>query len=241
MSDLHMAGLKVHVNTSVLTKPDEIAAAIVLLHGFGAPGTDLVALGDILNVPKGTGLFFPEGPLDLGSQIGAGYVGARAWWPIDMVRLQVAMFAGQVQKAAKELASGIETARSQVVALLDELQSKFSLEPEQIVLGGFSQGAVVCLDVALNNHRSFAGLLIMSGTMVNPESIAELARLKVGTRVLLSHGQSDPMLPYSIAEELRDQLIAAQWELTWVPFPGGHEIPIDVLKAASIVVPEWLR
>ncbi len=103
MSELRLAGLKVHLNDSALTKSGEMAAAVVLLHGFGAPGTDLVALGDVLNVPKDTAIFFPEGPIDLGAEMGSGYSGARAWWPIDMAKLQVAMMTGQFQTAAKDL------------------------------------------------------------------------------------------------------------------------------------------
>jgi len=46
----------------------------------------------------------------------------------------------------------------------------------------------------------------------------------------MSHGQSDPLLPFRIAEDLRDQLRAASADLTWVPFAGGHEIPWPVLE-----------
>jgi phospholipase/carboxylesterase len=241
MSELRLAGLKVHLNDSALSKPGEMTAAVVLLHGFGAPGTDLVALGDVLDVPKGTAIFFPEGPIDLGVEIGSEYSGARAWWPIDMVQLQVAMMTGHFQKAAKGLAVGIEVARPQVLALLQELQSRFGLASDRIVLGGFSQGAVACLDVTLSVQHRFAGLLLMSGTTVSPESIEELARQKIGMRALVSHGRSDPMLPFGLAEALRDQLRAAEWEVTWVPFAGGHGIPIDVLKAVSTLLPKWLQ
>jgi len=241
MSELRLAGLKVHLNDSALSKPGEMAAAIVLLHGFGAPGTDLVALGDDLNIPADTAIFFPEGPIDLGVEMGREYMGARAWWPVDMGQLQVAMMTGQFRKAAQGLAVGIEVVRPQVLAFLAELQSRFGLASNRIVLGGFSQGAVACLDVVLSVRHRFAGLLLMSGTTVNPESIEELARTKAGMRALLSHGRSDPMLPFELAEALRDQLKAADWEVTWVPFPGGHGIPIDVLKAASALLPEWLR
>jgi phospholipase/carboxylesterase len=240
MSDLRLAGLKVHSNTSAISKSGGMTAAVVLLHGFGAPGTDLVSLADVLNVPEGTGLFFPEGPLDLGVQMGAGYAGGRAWWPIDMVQLQVAMFTGQIHAAAKGLASGLESARSQIAELLAELQSKFGLKPERIVLGGFSQGAVACLDLALASSSRFAGLILMSGTMVDPDSIEQLAPLKVGTRALLSHGRSDPMLPYSVAESLRDKLVAAEWDITWTSFPGGHGIPTEVVKSVSTALPRWL-
>lgn len=131
MPELNLAGLRVHLRTSTRSKHDNITAAVVMLHGFGAPGTDLVSLADVLDVPLGTGLFFPEGPLD----VGAGTSSARAWWPIDMAQLQLAMIAGQAHLAAKGLANGLETARSQVQGLLDELQTRFDLKPERIVLG----------------------------------------------------------------------------------------------------------
>ena len=240
MANLKLAGLNVHLNTTAVAESVTMDSAVVLLHGFGAPGTDLVSIGDVLDVPPGTGLFFPEGPLDLASY-GAGYSGSRAWWPIDMVRLQVAMMTGQVKNAAAGLAEGLEQARRQLLQLLDELQSQFAIQSKRIVLGGFSQGAVACLDAVLNDSRAFAGLLLMSGTMVSPETVASLGPRRPKMRVLQSHGQSDPMLPYSVAEALRDQLIASGWDLTWVPFPGGHGIPIEVLRAVSSVLPDWLR
>jgi len=46
----------------------------------------------------------------------------------------------------------------------------------------------------------------------------------------MSHGQSDPVLPFRVAEDLRDKLRAASANLTWVPFAGGHEIPWPVLS-----------
>jgi len=240
MPVLQIAGLKVHLNSSSISSTGEMKAAVVLLHGFGAPGTDLVSLANSLNVPEGTGFFFPEGPLDLGAQLGAGYGGARAWWPIDMAKLQAAQFAGKVHTAARGLANGLEIARPMIVGLLDELKVKFGVASERIILGGFSQGAVACLDIAVHESRSLAGLLLMSGTMVDPEAIAQLAPRRAGLPAVMSHGRSDPILPYAVAETLQKQLVAANWKLTWVPFSGGHGIPVEVLKAASTEMSRWL-
>jgi phospholipase/carboxylesterase len=241
MADLKLAGLRVHLNRSALSQSTSMKAAVVLLHGFGAPGTDLVSIGDVISVPEGTGIFFPEGPLDLGQLLGPAYSAARAWWPIDMVQLQVAMMTGQVARAAQGIAAGLEDASHQVRRLLDEIQSEFGLDSRRIVIGGFSQGAVACLDVALRDSRDLAGLLLMSGTMVSEETVSMLAPRRAGMRVLLSHGQSDPILPYSLAEALRDQLNNAGWQLSWVPFLGGHGIPLDVVRAVSTLLPEWLK
>jgi len=240
MTELELAGLKVHLNKSALADSGSMKAAVVLLHGFGAPGTDLLSLADVLPVPEGTGLFFPEGPLDLGQVLGRSYSGARAWWPIDMVQLQVAMMTGQVARAAEGLANGLERARDQVIILLNELQERFGIDSNRIVLGGFSQGAVASLDVALRDSRKLAGLLLMSGTMTNPDAVAELAAERVNLPIMLSHGRSDPVLPYSVAEALRDKLINAGCQVTWVPFDGGHGIPRDVQLAAATLLPKWL-
>jgi phospholipase/carboxylesterase len=241
MSELKLAGLKVHLNRSSLSPSKPMQAAVVLLHGFGAPGTDLVSLGDVISVPEGTGMFFPEGPLDLGQQLGPGYGAARAWWPIDTVQLQVAMMTGQADRAAQGLTNGLEHARILVQRLLDDLESEFALHSRRIVLGGFSQGAVACLDVALRDTRELAGLLLLSGTMASPVAVSTLAPSRAGLPVLLSHGQSDPVLPYSIAEALRDQLNKAGWKVSWISFPGGHGIPLEVLRKASALIPEWLK
>ena len=241
MTDLKLAGLRVHLNRSALSQSTSMKAAVVLLHGFGAPGTDLVSIGDVISVPEGTGIFFPEGPLDLGQLLGPAYSAARAWWPIDMAQLQVAMMTGQVARAAQGIAAGLEDASHQVRRLLDEIQSEFGLDSRRIVIGGFSQGAVACLDVALRDSRDLAGLLLMSGTMASEEAVSTLAPRRAGMRVLLSHGKSDPILPYSLAEALRDQLNNAGWQLSWVPFPGGHGIPFDVVRAVSTLLPEWLK
>ena len=54
-----------------------------------------------------------------------------------------------------------------------------------------------------------------------------------GVPVMQSHGKHDTLLPFSIAELLRDRLLAAGAVVDWQPFSGGHEIPPPVLAAAA--------
>ena len=58
--------------------------AVVLLHGFGAPGEDLVPLARMLDAPPGTRFVFPVGPIELGLPFSE----ARAWWMIDISRFE---------------------------------------------------------------------------------------------------------------------------------------------------------
>src|SRR5260221_4639921 len=65
--------------------------AILLCHGFGAPGADLVPLARVIDAGRDVRWFFPEAPIDLGLEM----MGGRAWWEIDLVRMQTAIARGQ--------------------------------------------------------------------------------------------------------------------------------------------------
>jgi phospholipase/carboxylesterase len=101
------------------------------------------------------------------------------------------------------------------------------------VLGGFSQGAMLSLDVALRTSRPLAGLVLMSSTLIAAGEWTPLFPTRRGLSVLESHGRDDPLLPFALAELLRDLLRHAGLEITWVPFRGGHAIPDVVLDALS--------
>src|SRR5512140_3806493 len=125
MHEVTLADLRVHSSGIPANGAAPPKACVVLLHGYGAPGTDLLTLADSLRVPPGTAFLFPEGPIDLAAQFGPGYEQARAWWPIDMVRMQVAMMTGTAENALSHMSSGVEEASGHCVRLLDEIESKF--------------------------------------------------------------------------------------------------------------------
>lgn len=197
---------------------------VVLLHGFGAPGDDLASLWRVLSAPQGTRFAFPEAPMEL-----PGYGGGRAWWMIDLVELQTALQQGKVRDRTQEVPPGLAEARAGVVAMLDELEA--ALSPSHVVLGGFSQGAMLSCDVALRTARKLAALVLLSGTFLAEAEWRPLMEKREGLPAFLSHGRADPMLPYAQSERLRDALVEAGLPVTWVPFGGGHEIPPGVLDA----------
>lgn len=203
--------------TTRIAGPADAAVTVVLLHGFGAPGDDLVDLAGAL---PGARCVFPEAPLAL-----AGIYGdARAWWLLDLASLD------RPRDRRGELPDGLAAARAQVSALLDALAAP------RLVLGGFSQGAMLALDVALHRDRPPDALALLSGTLIaEAEWQPRLQRL-AGVPVLQAHGEHDPLLPFAVAEELRDRLQAAGARVTWHPFAGGHEVPPDVVAALAALV-----
>lgn len=194
---------------------------VVLLHGFGAPGTDLVGLWRVLDVPRGTRFVFPAAPLELAGPYAMG--DARAWWMIDMVALDRMMREGRQRDLSSAMPEGIEEARAAVISLLDAVEE--TMKPSSLLLGGFSQGAMLSLDVALHDPRALAGLALFSGTLLGESVWVPKMGSRTGLPVVQSHGAFDPLLPFALAESLRDHMSAAGLEVDFVPFRGAHEIP----------------
>jgi phospholipase/carboxylesterase len=218
-----LGGLKCRVIPESGGKPLAVA---VLSHGFGAPGDDLVPLYDELVALKPAlkrcRFIFPEGPLQLDSV-------ARAWWLIDtetVMRLQ-----GSDPSALREFRRveppGMAKARAMMLKLVDEASAQTDAP---IFVGGFSQGGMISTDVALRMEQRPLGLGIMSGTLLIEDVWRAKAKARAGLKVLQSHGRQDPLLAFMTAEWLRDLMIEAGLEVDFVPFDGGHTIPMNVLE-----------
>jgi len=201
--------------------------AVVLLHGWGAPGDDLVPLGQEIDEPAGTRFIFPEAPLSLPTGFGPLSASGRAWWMLDIQKRQREIAAGRARDLSRDVPNGLDEAREKVIALLDEVEQK--LGTKQIVLSGFSQGAMLACDTALRSTRPLAGVILLSGTLLAADEWTPLMPKRKGLKLFQSHGNADPLLPFSTAEQLRDLLTQAGLSVDWVGFRGGHEIPGLVL------------
>jgi phospholipase/carboxylesterase len=222
---LEIAGL----TTWIVDRPDA-SVTCVLLHGFGAPGDDLISLADeiVHESDAPVRLVFPAAPLSLGGMYGD----SRAWWMLDLARLNDELRRGVPRDRRDEIPEGFVEARDRVMQLVDQLAERFAIAPDRLVLGGFSQGAMVSLDVALHRAVPPAGLILMSGTLIAEAAWQpRMARL-AGVPVMMSHGRDDVVLPFQVAEILRDRLVAAGAAVDWRPFSGGQGIPPVVIQGA---------
>ena len=220
-----IAGLTTHI-----VGPADATATVVLLHGFGAPGDDLVALARYVGAPTAR-FVFPAAPLELD-----GMFDGRAWWLLDLVKLEQELRAGTPRDRRGEVPDGLPAAREHVMRFVDQLVARYAIDERTLILGGFSQGAMVAVDVALHRAKPPAGLVVMSGTLVAERDWAPRWKQLAGVPDVMSHGRHDMLLPFSAAEALRDQLRAAGARVDWHPFLGGHEIPAPVLEAVGKLV-----
>jgi phospholipase/carboxylesterase len=226
MHEAQIGGLRTLVTGGTDGKGGGNGPLVLLLHGFGAPGDDLMSLADVLNVPTGTRFVCPEGPLSLSF----GPRDARAWWLIDMARIAADQAAGRIRDLSNEVPKGLAPVRATMLVFLKEVERQFNADPHRTVLGGFSQGAMLSCDVVFHTDRPYAGLVQLSGNLLAQSVSGPLMSKRKGLPVFQSHGVQDEILPYVGAERLRDTLTHAGLLVEWHSFRGGHEIPRSVLQ-----------
>jgi phospholipase/carboxylesterase len=144
--------------------------------------------------------------------------------------------AGRPIDFAAEEPPGMNEARARFLAFLEAATPALAIDPKRMILGGFSQGSMVALDAFLRGGVRPAGLVVMSGTLVNEASWSPHSAALKDLPVVQTHGTLDELLPFDGAERLRDRLTAAGAKLTWVQFRGGHEIPPAALEAVARLV-----
>lgn len=200
---------------------------VVLCHGYGAPGTDLVPIaGEVFalepKLSERVRFIFPAAPhaLDM-----VGLFGGRAWWDIDMDRLVTASEQGLLHELTGETPDGIAEARGALRGAIDAAVDQTELPISRLVLGGFSQGAILATDLTLRLDESPAALCIFSGMLISRSDWQEFAPRHAGLKVFQSHGRQDPILRYEGATPLKDLLETAGLSVEFVPFNGPHTIP----------------
>ncbi len=219
--------------------PEALPERVVLMcHGFGASGEDLVPLApELVRLdPAGlarTRFVFPAAPLDLAQ---FGIPGGRAWWPIDMMKLQRASQTGEFRDLRREVPSAMPQVRELLSETVDVLKKETGLGIDRFVLGGFSQGSMATTDLMLHLDTKPGGQIVFSGTLLCEDAWRSRAKGLAGLRIMQSHGTMDNILPFSLAEELRDLFRDGGAEVDWVPFRNGHTIPGEAMRAAAKLI-----
>ena len=232
----HWGGLQTQVLEP--SHAGDILGNVVLCHGYGASGTDLVPLTPAFlqcapSLQNRVRFIYPAAPLDLEDQ---GIPGGRAWWNIDLMRLQQTIAAGRGRELLDQSPSTLPDVREQFFRFLHECASETGIPLSRTLIGGFSQGSMLTTDAALHLPAPPAGLIVLSGMLMNQAVWQNQSQQRSGLSVFQSHGRYDPLLPYEFALSLRDLLQAAGNSVEFHEFPGAHEIPYEIVEAAASFV-----
>ncbi len=215
---------------------------VVLCHGYGAPGHDLAGIGpewiSLLGDAAASFRFvFPAAPLSLAA---LGMMDGRAWWPINMEAFAQAVMAQAFDELHDQEPPGVSEARDLLVGAIKEIKSEFGGDAVPMVLGGFSQGAMLAMDTSLRGDIDPPPLLILFSATVICESKwrANLSSRLADTHVYQSHGMIDPVLPYSSAERLRELIDEAGVDAEFHPFMGPHTIDAESIARTAMLLKE---
>ncbi|MEZ5844530.1 MAG: dienelactone hydrolase family protein [Hyphomicrobiaceae bacterium] len=182
-----------------LAQSGRTTSVVVLLHGYGADGHDLIGLADAWRAALPDTLFLaPDAPERI-----SGYLGGRQWFPLD-------------RRDAGELRGGVLAARPLVDRYLDGVLDETGVEPDRLALFGFSQGAMMALHVGLRRAAAPAAILAYSGRLAAPELLT--AEIACRPPVLLVHGMEDGIISVDALAEARESLRRAGVPVT------GHTI-----------------
>lgn len=206
--------------------PDPNALIVVCLHGYGADMRDLAPLAAELETRRPLAWIFPDAHETLDW-------GGRAWFPIDVAAFEEAQRTGNARDHSLAEPPGLEWAREELQRFIQGLGVPW----EKIVLMGFSQGAMLAVDLAARAESMPAGVAILSGTLVDKKKLAELAPRMKGMPFFQSHGSVDPILDFAQARALEKILTEAGWKGQLRRFEGGHAIPGEILEALAA----WLE
>lgn len=216
--------------TQALTGPVKPAksgnrkAVVVLLHGYGADGNDLIGLADPLEDHLPDVEFRAPNAPERSAMNPMGY----QWFPIPHMDGST-----ETQRDA-----GMAASIDLINAYIDGIEAE-GVPASKIALVGFSQGTMMSLHVAPRREKQLACVVGYSGRLLAPERLP--AEIRTRPPVLLAHGTADPVVPFSSMEEARQGLEAAGIEAATLGCPGvPHSISPDGLVAALRLLKTWL-
>jgi phospholipase/carboxylesterase len=191
---------------------------VVLCHGIGADGFDLIDLAPTWARALPEAVFVaPHAPFpcDMGPT-------GRQWWSV-------------ADRTPSVMAAGARGADALLAPFLDGELARVGLPQDAYAVMGFSQGAMIALFSGLRRKVAPRAILAFSGALLAPESLA--AELTHQPPVLLVHGEADEVVPVSRSRDAEAVLraLGVPVEATYVP-GLGHGIDETGLSLGALTL-----
>ena len=187
---------------------------VILLHGYGSAGDDLVPLAESLALRVPATFVLPASPLPF-----HGDLRGRVWF----------------DQHDADASDQIRRARMRIDALIESLETNDHVPSAHVIVGGFSRGAILSIEMALAGRHRVGGIAVLSGRALGhpASSYTRLAHLPIFS----SHGTADPLVPFARGEMFATRAREAGADVELETFDGRHEIPARIEDALA----RWLR
>ncbi len=194
---------------TISAETDSPEGLIVFLHGWGANAEDLASLTPLLRLPQYQ-FIFPDAPFPH-PQVPLG----RAWYSLETQEY-----------------TGLDESRKTLQDWLTSLEATTGIPPSRTILGGFSQGGAMTMDVG--QMLGLAGLIVLSGYLHFSPEPTETSL----PPMLIVHGRLDRVVPLSAALKARDRFQQLGADIQYHEFEMAHEIRPEVLTLIRSFVVE---
>jgi len=196
----------------------EPAPLLLLLHGYGSNENDLIELAPYLD-PR----FFiisVRAPETLGPNM-------YAWFPLEF-------YQGGIKVNFQEAQSALEILHHFFL----EAKKKYPINPNQIFLMGFSQGAVMSYMMSLLYPDEISGTVAMSGRVPPKEFFTQIdGKILNNFPIFACHGLYDEVISIQAGRECKEVLEKLPINLTFKEYPMGHQVTLESLQDIS----NWLK
>ncbi len=204
------------LNTTII-KPDnneEIKNAIILLHGYGGDGKDISVL--TLNWKrflKNTVFLCPDAQ-EVCKINPSGF----QWFDLS-------------SDDPEKILIESKKAENKIKEYINEISSYYKVKNSRICISGFSQGCMMSINVGLTSEENFNCIIGFSGKIINKKDLQN--RIKSKIKVLMTHGDSDEIVPPNNLLDAKDFFIRNKIDIeTLIVKNCGHHIPIEASSAA---------
>ena len=197
------------------TQPSANPPVLVLLHGLAADEHDLIGLASELN----PNLYV----VSLRAPHQTGY-GGYSWFGIQ--------FLPDGSRLIEE-EQAIQS-REELISTLEALPSAIDMVPSRLILGGFSQGAMMAAAVLLDRPDLIDGAWLMSGRPLPFFPNGQITETPLP--ILIQHGTHDEVLAVEEGRALAELVRSSGHDVTYTEYPMGHQIGPESLREGS----EWL-
>ncbi len=202
---------------------------VVLLHGFGGTAEGFAGLFEAAGLSPAYVVCAPFAPYPMpgGSTPGGSWFPPMAWY-----RPAAAATSGERLPEALEERE-LTLTRELVLAVVDEVVSRYPADPGRVVVAGHSQGGVLAYELALDHPDRVWGTVAIGARLLRRSQSPQRLAAASGRRFLLLHSPEDASIPIDAARTARRLLKDAGAEVRLVEYAGGHGITVEVMRAVE--------